>query len=32
MSSIEKDIITYELDRIKFYLKRYFRVRNKKIE
>ena len=29
---MEKDIMMYELDRVKYYLKRYFRIRNKKIE
>lgn len=32
ISQIEKDILLYESDRIKYYLKKYFRIRNKKIE
>lgn len=31
-ASLGRDLALYELDRIKFYLKRYFRIRNSKIE
>ncbi len=32
LSKFARDIYTYELDRVKYYLKRYLRIRNKKIE
>ena len=30
--SFSRDIVTLELDRVKYYLKKYFRIRNQKIE
>ena len=32
LSNFAKEIMTYDLDRIKYYLKRYLRVRLRKIE